>query len=84
MQLKKASLIALMIFNVAGCSTVELIHVPVGCLGLPAYKPAFTQEEADSMLDSAVDKVVLMRTIYKSRIESQCKINFNHDIAHAE
>jgi hypothetical protein len=73
-----------MIFNVSACSTVELIHVPVGCLGLPAYKPSFTQEESDSMPDSAVDKVVLMRTIYKARIESQCKINAEHDRLHGD
>ncbi len=75
----KASLIGLMMFSLFGCTKQELIHVPVGCLGLPTVNVKFTQEEADAIPDSAVDKIVLMRETYKARINAQCEINYKHD-----
>lgn len=80
----KASLAALMIGNCVGCTTLEIVHAPVGCLGQPNINLKFTQQEADSILDSAVGKIVLMRAIYKSRIDTQCKINLEHDRLHGE
>ena len=75
----KLSLIALTIFNISACSNQLPRHVDVGCLGLPQVNVIFTQLEADSMLDSAVDKIVLMRETYKARINAQCDINIKHD-----
>lgn len=79
MKKTKALLIGLITFNLMSCSTMEIIHVPVGCLGLPSVNIEFTQEEADLIPDSAVDKIILMRETYKARIKAQCDINHNYD-----
>ena len=78
----KASLIASMIFSLCACSSLELVHVPVGCLGQPVIAERFTQAEADAIPISAVRKIVLMREAYKARINAQCKINAAHDKLH--
>lgn len=75
----KASLIALTISSLFACSSVEIVHVPVGCLGQPVVNIKFTQEESAAIPQSAVDKIVLMRETYKARINAQCEINHNYD-----
>jgi hypothetical protein len=71
-----------MIFSTSACTTLEIVHAPVGCLGQPNINVKFTHEEADSMLDSTADKIVLIREIYRARIDAQCSINKKHDELH--
>ena len=80
----KASLTSLMIYSLSGCSTLEIIHSPVDCLGLPQVRLQFTQDEANSMSIETVNKIVLMRETYKARINAQCEINLNHDKLHRD
>ena len=78
--LKKVSLTVLMICNLTACTSTVPAYVPVGCLGLPANNIQFTAAEAEVIPDSAVDKIVEMRNIYKIRINTQCEYNLEHDL----
>lgn len=63
------------------CSTIEIIHEPVGCLGQPGL-PEFTDEDLAPLSDEAFEKVLEMAAKYKTRIDSQCEINGAHDEIH--
>lgn len=67
--------------NLTACSTIEIIHEPVGCLGQPNL-PEFTEEELLPLSEQTFNKVLNMAIIYNSRIESQCEINEAHDEIH--
>ena len=72
-------LIGLISISLGACTSVELVHVPVGCLGLPYVNVQYTQAEAESLSNEIVDKIVRTEAIYKTRINSQCAINKKHD-----
>jgi len=80
----KAILIGLISISLGACTSVELIHVPVGCLGLPYVNVQYTQAEAGSLSNEIVDKIVRTEAIYKTRINSQCAINKKHDELHGD
>ena len=80
----KVILIGLISTSLGACSSVELIHVPVGCLGLPYVDVQYTQVEAESLSNEIVDKIVRTEAIYKTRINSQCAINKKHDELHGD
>ena len=80
----KVILIGLISTSLGACSSVELIHVPVGCLGPPYVDVQYTQVEAESLSNEIVDKIVRTEAIYKTRINSQCAINKKHDELHGD
>lgn len=82
-KLKKLSLIlaGVALINLTACSTIEIIHEPVGCLGQPSL-PGFTEEELSPLSEQTFNKILNTVIIYKSRIESQCEINEAHDEIH--
>ena len=80
----KVILIGLISTSLGACSSVELIHVPVGCLGLPYVDVQYTQVEAESLSNEIVNKIVRTEAIYKTRINSQCAINKKHDELHGD
>ena len=80
----KVILIGLISTSLGACSSVEFIHVPVGCLGLPYLDVQYTQAEAGSLSNEIVDKIVRTEAIYKTRINSQCAINKKHDELHGD
>ena len=80
----KVILIGLISTSLGACTSVELIHVPVGCLGLPYVDVQYTQSEAESLSNEIVDKIVRTEAIYKTRINSQCAINKKHDELHGD
>ncbi len=80
----KVSLIFLTIISLSACSTLELVHVPVDCLGQPQINVTFTQQEADTMSIETVKKIALIRNTLKARINAQCNINNKHDRLHGD
>jgi len=77
-------LIGLISISLGACTSVELVHVPVGCLGLPYVNVQYTKVEAESLSNEIVNKIVRTEAIYKTRINSQCAINKKHDELHGD
>ena len=80
----KVILIGLISTSLGACTSVELVHVPVGCLGLPYVNVQYTKVEAESLSNEIVNKIVRTEAIYKTRINSQCAINKKHDELHGD
>ena len=78
----KASAAVLIAFNLSACTTIELIHVPVGCEGQPKVSLNLTDEEAEVITDEMETKIVLFATTLRERINTQCQINKIHDEIH--
>jgi len=82
--MKRTILIGLISISLGACTSVELVHVPVGCLGLPYVNVQYTKVEAESLSNEIVNKIVRTEAIYKTRINSQCAINKKHDELHGD
>ena len=80
--MKKLPLMILMIFNLSACSTLEVVHNPVGCIGQPVVSLGFTSEEAESLSESVKKKIVIFANTLRARIDAQCAKNKNHDKIH--
>jgi hypothetical protein len=83
-QLIKASAHGLIIFSLSACSTIEIIHVPVGCIEQSQAKLGFTDEEIDSTSDEMTDKLVIFAGALRERLTTQCLINKKHDQLHGD
>jgi hypothetical protein len=58
--------------------------VPVSCVGQPQVSIGLTQDEAESIKQSAKKKIVIFAKTLRARIDAQCKINTEHDRLHGE
>ena len=80
--IKNLVLIALITFSLSACSTLEVVHAPVGCEGQPKVSIGLTQAEYDDTSKAVIDKVVVFAKTLRARIDAQCKINYEHDKIH--
>ncbi len=80
--MKKSLSMLLITFSLSACSTVEVIHAPVGCLGQPTATLNFTKLEFDAMTNGSKKKLVVFAKTLRARIYAQCKVNHNHDKLH--
>jgi hypothetical protein len=66
------------------CSTLEIVHNPVGCEGEPVFPAeiAFLDEEVKGANKAMVDKFKKRIKILRERIKTQCKLNAEHDKLH--
>jgi hypothetical protein len=78
----KASATVLIAFSLSACTTIELIHVPVGCEGQPKVSLNLTDEEAEVITDEMETKIIRFATTLRERINTQCEINYQHDEIH--
>lgn len=83
----------LIIYNVSGCSSIEIVHDPVSCVGQPSitmgitadeFKAAYDSDDEDinKLQQSALNKAVVLIKKLRARIDTQCKINLLHDKLH--
>ena len=79
----KASLICLIISMTSACSTLEIAHAPLDCLGMPLDDVRFSQKEANAMSNETAMKIVEIRVIYRKRIKSICKQIEHHNELHS-
>ena len=82
--IKKLVLITLTSCSLFSCSTVELIHEPVGCLGQYDVSLGLTQAEYEAIDLSVEQKIIIFTKTLRARIDAQCEINLKHDINHGE
>lgn len=82
--LKSLSLTALIVGSLTACTSTKLIHVDLDCPGIPKHNVTFTDEEKESITDSAVQKIDLIITTYKQRIITQCEMINAHNKIHSE
>ena len=80
--MKKLLLTILIIFNLSACSTLEVVHNPVGCIGQPMVSFGFTSEEVESLSESVKKKIIIFARTLRGRIDAQCAKNKNHDKIH--
>ena len=76
--------ILLISFSLSACTTMELIHEPVGCLGQPSVTLGLTAEEYATVTLPVERKVIIFARTLRARIDAQCEINKAHDRLHAE
>jgi hypothetical protein len=79
----KNLIIAVVLIALTACSTIEIIHEPVGCVGQPVL-PNFTATELELLSDETFEKMMTIVATYHERINTQCKINSEHDKLHAD
>ena len=76
-------MIGLIAFSLAGCCTTKLkLHVPVNCEGQPDVSLNLTTEEALRFTDDMDLKLSIFATTLRERINTQCRINAEHDELH--
>lgn len=80
----KSLLMILTVCSLSACSTVELIHEPVDCLGQPKVSLGLTQEEFNGLDKSTIDKIVIFGKTLRARIDFQCELNRFHDLQYME
>ena len=81
--IKNLALTALTAFSLTACSTLEVVHAPVGCEGQPKVSLGLTQEEYDDTSKAVLDKVTIFAKTLRARIDAQCEINAEHDRLHS-
>lgn len=64
------------------CSTIEIAHEPVNCLGQPEVSHSFTIDEKNRLTDDMKLKMRIFAVTLRQRIISQCDINKEHDELH--
>ena len=79
---KKLGLTGLMIFSLCSCSSIELIHEPIGCLGQPRISLGFTNSEYETVTLDVEQKLIIFVGKLRARINAQCELNKRHDINH--
>ena len=83
--LSKAGVTSLIIFSLTACCTkAKLIHVPVNCEGQPDISLGFTLDEVNRFTDDMDLKLSIWATTLRERINTQCRINAEHDNLHKE
>ena len=70
-------------FSLSACSTLEVVHAPVGCEGQPKVSLGLTQEEDDDTSKAVLDKITIFAKTLRARIDAQCAINAEHDRLHS-
>ena len=79
----KLTLIMMILINfLMACSSIEIAHSPVNCLGQPEIKHNFTAEEKQNITDDMALKIRRFAVTLRERINSQCLINKEHDKLH--
>ena len=76
-------LIVLITFSLTACSTLEVVHAPVGCEGQSKVSLGLTQDEYDGTSKTVLDKITIFAKALRARIDTQCKINSEHDRLHS-
>jgi len=75
--------IGLILFSLTSCCTTSrLIHDPVDCEGQPGISLGFTYDEANRFTDDMDLKLSIFATTLRERINTQCRINEEHDKIH--
>ena len=82
--MKKSLLMISIAFSLSACSSVEVVHVPIKCIGQPVARVGLTQQEFDTISESALSKIVVFAKILRTRIDSQCTLIKKHNEAHNE
>ena len=77
--MKDLLLMLLIACSLTACTSTEIVHTPIGCLGQPVTSVDLTQEEYDSMSTELLNKFLLHSQILRKRIDTQCEINLNYD-----
>lgn len=80
--MKSLALMILTVYSLSACTTLETVHVPVGCLGQPSASLGMTQSEYDAMAPETLKKLVVFAKTLRKRIDTQCEINHAHDLIH--
>ena len=80
----KLNALACVIFSMAACSTIEIIHVPVGCIEQSQVKLGLSESELDSISDEVTDKIINFDAALRERLTTQCLINIKHDQLHGD
>ena len=70
--------------TLTACSTIEIAHNPVNCLGQPQADLNLTQEEKNKLTDDMKLKMRRFAVTLRQRIISQCKLNKEHDELHKD
>jgi len=73
-------LICLSAINLSSCSTLEIVHVDLGCRAIPASHINYTNEEIEKTPDSVIDKFSQRSNQLKARIATICKDITAHNI----
>jgi hypothetical protein len=76
--------LCLISISLTACSTLEIVHEPIECLGPPIIPQnlKFSQDEAAQVPSFAIDKFKKISNIYKKRISAICKLNSRHNARH--
>lgn len=82
--MKNQVLMILIACSLSACTTLEVAHAPVDCLGQPGVSVNLTQEEYDATQASVLQKFSYYAKVLRARIDAQCKINYAHDEIHGE
>lgn len=80
--MKKLLLTILISFSLSACSTIEVVHNPVGCLGQPVVSLGLTDDETATLSEGVKKKIVIFANVLRERIDRQCAKNHNHDSVH--
>lgn len=82
----KPILIIVALTTLTACSTVEIIHEPVPCLGQPVFprEQDFTDEEVNAMTTTVYDKIRYRIVTLRERINAQCEVNKAHNQLHGD
>lgn len=72
----------ILLLLLTGCSTLEIVHVPLDCRLIPASTVSFTNDEIEQTPDSVVDKFKERSDQLKARIQTVCKDIKAHNFAH--
>jgi len=81
--IKKSALIILTSCSLFACSSTELIHEPVDCLGQPNASLGLTESEYKSVTIEAEQKLIVFIKTLRARIDAQCELNRLHDVNHS-
>lgn len=82
--LKKLIAPVILLTILTSCSTLKIVHEPVGCEGQPLFPLdiAFLPEDLEGAKPDLIDKFRDRIIILRERINTQCKINAKHDKLH--
>lgn len=77
--LKNLIKVALISTVLCSCSSIELAHTNIGCIGQPDISINLTESEIEQIPESADEKIFLFVLSLRERINAQCRINAEHD-----
>ena len=77
--MKKLLLTILISFSLSACSTIEVVHNPVGCLTQPFVSLGLTEAETGTLSTPIKKKIVIFANTLRLIISTQCEKNKLHD-----